>query len=861
MHKINPFYILLLHLIVTGCSDRKLLSNADDISVGWELISNTYTDREQGKAVFTIGNTSHSVMHSSGWALYFNMLPRKILPAGDSTRADVMHINGDWYRMVPRKNFNLKPREKTNIYYEFEGYQIKETDAPTGLYAVFYNRKGKEKAIVPVTQYTIRPFVREEQMKRSMSDSEPLSTPEYLYRKYQNDQIKTQIDPLPFIPSPVSMKITGTSFILDSRYKIYFDPELEQEAKYLQQKLAEIAGLKLQLAGNTAPVNPVVQLIYQQVNINNNDQEAYRITTSEGLITITGTPAGIFYGIQSLMNLIPFEVYKDKPGKIELPALIVSDAPRFSYRGLHIDVCRNFQSKEQILKLLDLMAKYKLNTLHLYLTEDEAWRLEIYGLPELTEIGSRRGHSLDESEFLQPSYGSGPFPDSENNHGTGFYSRSDFIEIIRYAHNCYIQVIPSINFPGHARAAIKAMEVRYSRLTAEEKLKEANEFRLIDPDDRSIYQSAQFYNDNVVCVARESVYHFFEIVVDAVIKMYHEAGVPLEMIYTGGDEVPEGAWSQSPLCDELMKKLPGMDDPKNLQTYFFKRITGILKERNLKTGGWEEVALIRNEAGNNMVNPEFRGGEVIPYIWNNLSGSQDLAYRVANTGYPVVLCPVSNFYFDLAYSNHPEEPGLYWGGFNDVRDAWEFAPFNLFITTTKTSMGESIDIETEYADMERLHPDAYDNILGMQAQLWHETIKGGEMMEYYLLPRLIAFAERCWSKETVWETLPDKEARKELADKSWQQFEYTLYNAELPKLTYWNDGYNYRIPPLGARIKNDSVKANTLCSGLVIHYTTDGTDPILNFSAYSLPVEAIYPIKLRVFDMAGHASRVTVIEE
>ncbi len=532
--------------------------------------------------------------------------------------------------------------------------------------------------------------------------------------------------------------------------------------------------------------------------------------------------------------------------------------PDLTIVGLHIDVCRNFQTKDQLLKTIDLLAWYKLNTLHLYLTEDEGWRLEIEGLPELTEIGSKRGHTLDESKWLPPAYGSGPFPDAPGTYGTGYYTREEFKEIIRYAHERHIQVIPSINLPGHARAAIKAMEVRYNRLISNGKKEEAEEFRLIDPDDKSMYRSAQYYNDNVVCVARESVYHFYETVIDDVIEMYAEAGVPLDMIHTGGDEVPEGVWVGSPICQNLLAELPEIKDPKNLQQYFLRRIDKMLKARKLKTGGWEEIVLEKDDNWKYTVNPEFAGTRVIPYVWNSLGGSQDLAYRVANAGYPVVLCPVTNFYFDLAYSNDPDEPGLYWGGFVGERDPWQIAPFDMFYTITKDGMGCDIN-ELDYADMTRINSRAKDNIIGLQAQLWHETVRGTEIMEYYLLPKLVSFAERCWAQAPEWESIPEKQKRGEIMDADWQNFEYSMYEQELPKLHYLNGGFNYRIPPAGAIIEEGYLHALPPNSSLKIRYTLNGNEPDKNSPIFEAPFVLNEEVRLQVFDKTGKYSKVSLI--
>ncbi len=252
------------------------------------------------------------------------------------------------------------------------------------------------------------------------------------------------------------------------------------------------------------------------------------------------------------------------------------------------------------------LATYKVNHLLFYTTEDEGWRVEIDGLPELTKVGAQRQHTTGkETNVLHPSYGSGPFANAEGKHGSGFYTKADFIEILKYANDRHIKVIPELNFPGHARAAIKSMEARYERLMKEGKEKEANEYRLIDPDDKSVYLSAQAYKDNVVSVGRESTYHFFEKVVDEMAKMYKEAGLTMDTFHTGGDEVAEGAWSGSPMAAKLIKENPEIKSPKNLQAYFFRRLVPRLEKRGLKIHGWEEVALTKTPAGKYLANPEF----------------------------------------------------------------------------------------------------------------------------------------------------------------------------------------------------------------------------------------------------------------
>ncbi|HHJ10206.1 MAG TPA: beta-N-acetylhexosaminidase [Bacteroidetes bacterium] len=838
-------FFLILLIISTKCKKLPDGSAVGKIRVEWELVSNVDNHTQGALACFTITNLDTTILGSSGWALYFNMAPRMIIPVSDTVQADVQHINGDWYKLVPRNGFNLSSGESIDIYYTFRGCYLKESDVPQGLYFVLYNEEGEQEDITVVNDYGVKPFVRSGQLRCSPNDPSPLPWASARYREYAGMKPDPAQEPMPLIPSPVICHIGNNRFSLDSSWLIRFDKGLDFEAVYLQQKLKDLVGIELTVTDRQAIAGSVIDLKNTSVTISGNTDESYLLNMDNGAISIQGTPAGVFYGIQSLLGLIPFSACREKGGTVSFAETTIEDAPRFAYRGLHIDICRNFQTRDQLLKVIDLMSLYKLNRLHLYLTEDEGWRVQINALPELTEVGSCRGHPAKEPECLPPAYGSGPFPDAPGNHGTGYYSQEEFKEIIRYAHDRHIQVIPSINLPGHARAAIRAMEVRYRRLKEEGKLEEAEEYRLIDPEEKSMYRSAQFYDDNVVNVARESVYHFFETVVDEVIAMYREAGVPLDMIHTGGDEVPDGVWTDSPLCDTLLARLPGVSDPKNLQNYFFRRIVRILEERGLKTGGWEEVALTRLEDGTYSVNEEFNRGNVILYIWNNLRGSEDLGYRMANRGYPVVLCPATNIYFDLAYDPHPKEPGLYWAGYNNELDAWELAPFHMIP-------------ENNYG-LEKLETRGRLNILGLQAELWHETIRGGEMMEYYLLPKLIAFAERSWAQMPDWEIPSAKQNTQAVKKHQWQQFLSTLYQEDLPKLSFLNGGYAYRVPPPGAVIRNGFLDAGMPCDGFSIHYTTDGSEPTTASDKFTGGIPLRDTILLKAFDLAGRGSRCVTI--
>jgi hexosaminidase len=246
-----------------------------------------------------------------------------------------------------------------------------------------------------------------------------------------------------------------------------------------------------------------------------------------------------------------------------------------------VDIARNFQSKQQLLKTLDLMALYKLNVLHFHFSDDEGWRLEIPGLPELTTVGARRGHALNDENFLHPSFGSGPDIAS---HGTGFYSKADFIEILKYAKERHIDVIPEIETPGHARAAVASMTARYNRLLKEGQKAEAEQYLLYHPADTSKYKSVQRWYRNVIDVSLPSTYTFLEKVVDEIVLMYKEANAPLETLHFGGDEVPGGVWAGSPAVHRLMKENSSVKTISDLWYYFFGNISEMLGKKGLDIG-------------------------------------------------------------------------------------------------------------------------------------------------------------------------------------------------------------------------------------------------------------------------------------
>ncbi|MBX3256970.1 MAG: carbohydate-binding domain-containing protein [Chitinophagaceae bacterium] len=852
------FFISLSFVVLFfSCTSEKqhVAKNAKTkLAVKWELVSN-FPDSGTGyTARFRLINNDDRELTDKNWGLFFSIAPSPVIET-PRQRATLEHINGDWFRLYPNAGFNLKKGDSTDILYKAQGAVIKETDGPLGIYIVYYDREGKEEAIAEIDQYTLMPFTRKEQLLRGKNDKEVAASPEKTYWENASLSVLKPDQLLPVIPTPLHYTAGNGFFEVNAGTRISYNGPLKEEASLLAKYLKEITGMDLAIAENENATG--IHLAINAAAVQEKSPEGYRLTINEKGVAITGyDAAGVFYGIQSMLALVPTEVYLGKNTAVSLPHVSIDDAPRFGFRSVHLDVSRNFQTKETVLKILDVLARYKINHLLLYTSEDEGWRVEIPGLPELTEVGARRQHvSSKEVAALHPAYGSGPFANAKDKYGSGYYTRSDFIEILKYAKNRHIKIIPELNFPGHARAAIKSMEARYERLMKEGKEEEANEYRLIDPEDKSVYLSAQLYKDNVVNVSRESTYRFYEKVVDEFDMMYKEAGLTMDIFHAGGDEVAEGAWTQSPEALELLKKNPDIKDPKNLQTYFFRELVKRMEKRNLAVHGWEEVALLKDENGKYKPNPEFAGKKVVPYIWNNLFDYPDLGYRLANAGYNIVLCNVSNFYFDLAYSNDPKEPGLYWAGFIDTRNAYVFAPYNMFNVTFKDAMGNDVHFDQPGMGLQALQPEAKKNIIGVEAQLWSETIKGRDMVEYYMLPKLLGFAESAWSPERRWEAESNRQKRIKEIDEDWNRFANTIAQREFPKLAKINGGYAYRVPAAGAIINGGQLKANVALPGISIHYTTDGTEPTRQSSLYTGPVPVTGNVLIKTFDAAGRSGR------
>lgn len=842
---------------------------ASDIAIQWAVLTNQAGEAGRSRSKLTITNTGSVPLPARGWALYFNFL-RRIDPASLPPSVALTHINGDFFKLEPATHFApIRPGEQRAILYEAFGPTIKQIDAPAGFYFVFEDARGQPKPPAAVTDVTVAPFSRPQQTNRNPSDALPVPTAVARYRQNQALTTLPREEVGAIVPTPTQLDAESGAFTLDRTARIQYEAGLAAEADVLAHALAPALGTRLSIAPvSDAPAAIVLRRGAIAIRGDSaTSEEAYRLTVrpDRGIEIVGSSSPGVFYGIQSLRALVPIDAYERSSTTIDLEAVTVTDAPRFGYRGLHLDVSRNFQTAEDVKRLLDVMAQYKLNTFHFHLTDDEGWRLAIRGLPELTEVGARRGHTTTERDHLVPSYGSGPDPDPDVSYGSGWYTREQYIDILRYARERHIEVIPEIDVPGHARAAIKAMEARYRTLTNRGQEDAASEHRLIHPEDTSEYASVQNWDDNVIDVCQASTYRFLGKVFDEIEAMHEAANAPLTTIHVGGDEVPHGAWEGSPACQSLLQRTDSLHHAEDLFPYFLHRANQMLAERGLVTGGWEEVALKETEqhgTSTDVANPAFVGQNVRPYVWANIwgSGSEDNAYQLANVGYEVVMSHASNLYFDMAYNKHPQEDGFYWAAFVDDAGPFRFMPMNLYNSAETDAMGHPL-ADDDFEGYARLTEDGRRNIIGIQGQLWGETLRSADRLEYMAVPRLMSLAERAWAAQPDWATVEDDGVRGRQRFAAWNAFANRLGQRALPRLSHLDPDWAYRLPVPGAVIEGGLLKANVALPGLTIRYTTDGSTPTGQSPAYRGPVavEAGATVTLRTFDGQGRGSRATTV--
>ena len=559
------------------------------MSIHWEMGKNDVTPGVC-ELYYTITNHSNKPIINEGWILYFNYMSlHPIYTEGDQILQT--ELQASYHSITPTEDFQpLMPDSSRTFKLLFKGNAIRQTSRPEGFFLVKTpsiplqgGRKGKPISI----PCTYAPFTRPEQMKRGIVTWEktPYAEGAYVY-DYVERVLGERAYPHPLPEGKGAGKEAVQPLLPQPKQAIY------------TEGVCEVAKAEM-----------VVRTDANMV------AEGYRMEITPSTITIEASDeAGVFYAKQTLKQW----------GEV-VPCGSVTDYPDLHHRGIMLDVVRNYYPVDSIYRVLDIMAYHKLNVLHFHLTDDEAWRLEIPGLPQLTDIGSKRGYTVDESECLLPMYCGGWDPNAPTT-ANGYITREKYIELLRYAGARHIRVIPEIDMPGHMRACKKAM----GNLLTDSAF------------DARVYKSAQNYTDNVIDVTKPYAIEFIDHVVTEIVKMHEEAGHPLTIFNIGGDEVPKGALTREE------------------HQAFIDAVLEILNRYNLQPMGWEEIT--------HFCKPESKA---ICYSWLN---SNTKPLEMAEAGYPVVLANANRLYFDFAYCNHHEEKGLNWGGYTDEYRSFDWEP-------------------------------------------------------------------------------------------------------------------------------------------------------------------------------------------
>ncbi|MCL1056994.1 carbohydate-binding domain-containing protein [Shewanella gelidimarina] len=787
---------------------------------------------------------------SKAWAIYFSqMRPIQSIVGDEFT---ISRVKGDLHKIEPSIGFKgVNKGETKTIQFRGDNWQLAETDAMPNYYIVANGSKptlieSTKVQIDPETGMETRPYVSdftdaEKQYKRRETDKVEWATSSVLYRNNLATQSDPQLADNRIIPTPTKVEIRSTDkpVSLKQGIKLTYNNVAPKSIAAAVSRLARVGVLETEKGISITLLPLAIKAI----------AGGYRLEINKQQITIyANDDAGFSYGVASLTSLVDVD-------SLTVNAMLVDDTPRYDFRGMHIDVSRNFHSKKLILDLLDQMAAYKLNKLHLHMADDEGWRLEIEGLPELTDIGSKRCHDLKEDSCLLPQLGSGPFSDVKVN---GYYSKADYIEILQYAAARQIQVIPSMDMPGHSRAAIKSMEARYRKLVKAGRTTEAEQYLLSDSNDSTVYSSVQYYDDNTLNVCMESTFKFIDKVIDEIANLHKIAGVPLSLYHIGADETA-GAWLESPMCKAFIASNDqGVKDVSELGAYFIERTSSILASKGIKAAGWSD--------GMSHTRPEKMPKSVQSNVWDIVAhGGHKRAHQQANLGWDAVLGQPEVLYFDFPYEADPKEPGYYWGiRENNTKRVHSFMTGNLPANAEQWTDIEGLPFEAD----DSIKHDKKGKVLsgplsktakfsGIQGQLWSETVRSDEVAEYLMFPRVIMLAERAWHQPN-WEVpyqyqgavynqqsgFFTAEMRQQQA-LEWQAIANTLGHKELIKLDKANIAY--RVPTVGAVIKEGQLYANLIYPGLLIEYRDNGQE----WKAYQAGVRVEGDVEVRAIAADG----------
>ena len=476
------------------------------------------------------------------------------------------------------------------------------------------------------------------------------------------------------IPMPQSLTLSNSDnqFVLHSGTLISYtsgNEDMARNAQFLQTYLTDQLGYTLRVEPGVASEGIVLKLVEGQAS------EGYTITVDADRVLVEATsPAGIFYGIQTIRKAVPVEM----GAVVGFPAGVITDAPRFAYRGAHLDVCRHFFSVDSVKTYIDMLVLHNMNKFHWHLTEDQGWRMEIKQFPKLTEIGSVRNGTMIRKDWNS----------NDSIQYGGFYTQEECREIVKYAADRYITVIPEIDMPGHMVAAVTA----YPELGCTGGPYEV----------RTIWG----VSEELLCAGNEKVYDFVDKVLDEVMDVF-----PSKDIHIGGDECPKTEWEKCPKCQSKIKALGLKKDDRftaeqKLQAYFTKHVDEYLTKHGRNAIGWDEI---------------LEGGvseNATVMSWRGESGG----IEAARLKHRVIMTPNTYCYFDYYQSKDCDNEPFAIGGFLPIKHVYDYEPLPANLT-----------------------PEEQSYIWGVQCNVWTEYIPTFSHVQYMMLPRGAALSEVQWS--------------------------------------------------------------------------------------------------------------------
>ncbi|XP_041355524.1 beta-hexosaminidase-like [Gigantopelta aegis] len=864
------------HVPVFDQSDIDYMANNMDIHL--EILNTTTSNTSNFLAQLSINNTGNRDIRFGNWGIWFCSFTtiKTHFPGHDIRTNHQMTfklVQGCVYKLEPARGFRpILSGEDRKIKFVIGSWRsLTRSDffpnwyvSSQGMMSRTIHSAAGEQVDFLGTFNTLNEY-------RIDGDRYRAYTPEERYTRY-SDITDLGEAPIPVIPTPMSVSINRRFRVnlAQHGWKIVTKEQFLPEAKFLQSKTYSIILLQVGACekdymklermkslgfpspgiGERKPIRRVIKLIAADPLILTDSKrstsiEAYSLAVHPDRETIEITSRarpGIFNAIQTLLGL----AMRSRNGG-DVPEVNITDAPRFGFRGVLLDVARNFRSKQEVMKILEVMSVYKLNKLHFHLTDSQGWRLEMPGLPELTKVGGQRCHDVTETACLLSTLGSGP---DTSTSGSGFYTVSDYKEILRFAAERHIEVIPEIAIPGRSHAAVKSMEARRRILLDKGDSKHADDFLLNDPDIHPGYQAGVF-GDDVINPCMDTTFVFVNHVIAQLVAM-HEGINPLKTFHFGGHEVAPGTWDNLTLCKPLDVGY------HELKERFVKNVSRLAYKHGLNLAAWADGLV--GKGTRPFDNGQLLNREVYTNTWNNVLKMGDSSvgrpYALANAGYKVVMSQATHLYFDHPHEPDPNQKGTYWATrFIDTRKVLAFTPDDIYGNADVTLQGEPITNEDLCgADGGRCvkleHPQS---IVGMQGHLWSETIRTDDQLEYMLFPRLLAVAERAWHK-AQWESTKDEQDK--LSD--WFKFANTVGYQELRLLDKYDIAY--RIPRPGARLQNNRLFVNTEFPGLKVEVSFDDGLTWKDVDREGISVENVQVLKLatRSPNNVRHSEEITV---